>query len=628
MSIVLLFSTIMSSNISADEVQTVYNKTIEESLVLEQSYLGGNLVIVDREKLEQFGQSDINDILNQFVPGLFSSGRNGRYDSGYYSLQGSRKKDILWLIDGNRLNNRLYGGIHLDSLNPNIIERIEVLKGGQSIVFGSDAIAGIVNIVTRNYQGEDESTIGLGLDTLSSYNADGFISKKYKELEWSLFGSVTESDGYQLWQTNDIHWTASNNKKRGYQVFNIGTKLRYTFDNKEMLTLLAQYNTSDLERLRPYATIKSNNQREEKILTLDYQNQINDILGVQLKSYYHGWDSYYNRTDQNEVGEIFIIDKNSYWGFEDFGIKLNGTYHQNDLNNWLFGIDLQRYRGKDEVMNFTSELESVSSIFGQYRPSFYNTNLALGMRYSDITDAGDSLNWSLGGQYDFNNGLTINGLVATGFRLPSAEELYSIEEVGGVIGNPELDPESSLSANLGMSWSKDNWYVEPLLFWRTIDNLIGLENNQFKNLNNKVETRGIELYISTSNKYWDADLATSYNQSYKNGNNTQIATVPNWLGKASINYQVTENVSLWNQVNYTGKFTDRGKEAGDYWLFHVGAQWTHEQHKFSLRIENLLNNSYTVSIFNPGRTAPEGYRDPIYTRGLPRNLQINYRYQF
>ncbi len=613
---------------AVDDVMVITHRTLEESLSLDQSRLGNSLVIIEREQIERLGQGDINDILAQMVPGLFAAGKGGRFDGAYYALQGSRKQDILWLIDGNRLNNRLYGGIYLDSLNPNIIERIEVLKGGQGIIYGSDAIAGVINIVTRNYRGESESSIGIGTDTLPSLNTDLFLSRAIGPVEVALFGAYAWSEGYQLWPDSDIHWTAADHVERGYRVANLGGKLRWVIDDDRYLTLLAQWNDSDLERLRPYGTIDSNNEREERIVTLDYQHRFDPRWMLQFKAYYHSWDSDYTRIDQTESGEIIVVDKDSYWGFEDYGFKAIVRWDATSDQSWLFGTDLQRYRGEDEVMEFVSETETVNSLFAQYRPRILDTDFAIGVRYSNISGAGDSLNWSLGGETALRPGVRLNASLGSGFRLPTAEELYSVEEEGGIIGDPNLKPEHSLNANLGALLTMGNWTWEPLLFWRQVDDLIGIEDKYFRNLEGQVDTYGMELLLGISGSNWQLDMASSYAHSQEQGSDKQLDQVPKWLASADFSIQATEALTLFIQGHYTGAFTHYQTEAGDYGLLHLGGQYRLAGHQFTLRLENALDNDYDVSVFNPGSSAPEDHRAPITTRGMPRNLQFNYRYQF
>ncbi|WP_051252927.1 TonB-dependent receptor plug domain-containing protein [Ferrimonas kyonanensis] len=616
-----------------DEVVTVEYRSLEENLAWDQAALGAELVVIDRDQFESIGEGDINTLLNQFVPGLFAVGARGRYDAGYASLQGSRKQDILWLIDGNRINNRLYGGIYLDSLNPNIIERIEVLKGGQGVVFGTEAIAGVINIVTRNYQGETEGTVSVGGDTLETASGSLFYTTAVDALKWSVFGSATTSEGFQLWRDEDIHWTAAGDKKRGYTVANAGTKLRWVISDASQLTVLAQYNHGDLERLRTYGTIDSNNERREQIYTAEYQYLASDQLQLLLKGYYHGWDSYYTRIDQDEAGKVTVVDDNSYWGFEDYGLKLSAKLTQDNGDSWLMGTEFQSYRGEDEVMEFVSDTEVVRSLFAQYRPQFKalaDTSMAVGLRYSDIESAGDSLNWSLGGEHRVNAHWLLRASAGTGFRLPSAEELYSVEREGGLIGNPNLDPEQSLNLNLGLSWQQDAWLLEPTLFWRRVDDLIGVKGNKYDNLDNQVETQGAELNLAwQGSDLWHWQGHVTYADSREKGSSEQIEEVPKWLASTRLEHTPIDALSLYLFVSYTGEFTDYATDAGDYWLLELGGSYRWGQHHtLKLRLENALDEEYAAAVFNPGKSVPDSEQSPKQTLGIPRNLQLNYQYQF
>ena len=95
--------------------------------------------------------------------GLYISPKNGPFDYVDISLLGSRTQDVLWLLDGVRLNNRLYGGTTpLDTFPASLVERLEILDGPQSLFYGTQAIAGAVNIVTRSFSDDARRRAGAG----------------------------------------------------------------------------------------------------------------------------------------------------------------------------------------------------------------------------------------------------------------------------------------------------------------------------------------------------------------------------------------------------------------------------------------------------------------------------------
>lgn len=123
--------------------QIVAAPSVESTTVAAMAQYGSKVEIVSREQIERAGPgADITRVMQMFIPGFYVAPKNGPFDYGTYSLLGGRNDDTLILLDGVRLNNRLYGGLYLDTLPANAVERIEVLKGGQSLLFGTQAVAG------------------------------------------------------------------------------------------------------------------------------------------------------------------------------------------------------------------------------------------------------------------------------------------------------------------------------------------------------------------------------------------------------------------------------------------------------------------------------------------------------
>ena len=112
----------------------VWGDRVEETIPLDLRQFGNRVEVITAEELQRGGFNDVAQGLQMKVPGLYLSPKNGAFDYVGCSLQGSRCQDILWLIDGVRINNRLYNSTSpLDTVPAHMVERIEVLYGGQGI---------------------------------------------------------------------------------------------------------------------------------------------------------------------------------------------------------------------------------------------------------------------------------------------------------------------------------------------------------------------------------------------------------------------------------------------------------------------------------------------------------------
>ena len=107
----LLYPAVIKAETGEIDEVLVYGQRVEETIPLELSRYGSRLEIITAEEIEKQGYSDIGQALQRLVPGLFIAQKNGPFDYFSGSLQGSRNQDILWLIDGLRISNRLYLGV-------------------------------------------------------------------------------------------------------------------------------------------------------------------------------------------------------------------------------------------------------------------------------------------------------------------------------------------------------------------------------------------------------------------------------------------------------------------------------------------------------------------------------------
>ena len=626
----------------------VRERRIEETLPLDLSRYGSRLEIITAQDIERQGFTDIGQSLQRLVPGLFVAPKNGPFDYFSGSLQGSRSQDILWLIDGVRIANRLYNTtMPLDTVPANMVERIEVLKGGQGIFYGTQSVSGVVNIVTRGFSKETDGQVSAGVHSNDGYHVGGFLRGSASDHEFVLYASKDDADGFQPFR--DEHYQpSSNDRNRSYDVTNVGLKYGYDLSDQSRISLHYQRTENEVDFARPAQTITAFNEREEDIVTLKWDYLWRGGDGLYVKAYYHDWDSWFTRLDNDLVnpGEVITIDDRSFWGYEDYGLNAMSRFTVADSMQLVAGFDHQSYSGRDDVLLIADQTESVNAAFLQVRTlegQFPGTHLAAGVRYNKPDKASGMLLWNVSGRHDFDNDLYIRGNVGTAFRLPDAWQLFGNDPCC-TQGNPELDGEESLNINLaigavlaaigdGLSW-------ELIGFHRTVDNLIGSSGGIRVNTQNKVTIAGGEALLKySSSNDWSTTLSLTVTDAEASGGSQQIPDIPELTGKLLVAYSpANSNYGINGSILYVGDvYSDVGGffpdgsfvEHGSYTVVDISGYYefgTNDQQRLVARVENLFDEDYATSVRTATADAGGSY---LYDNlGVPQTAHLIYSYSF
>ena len=175
------------------------------------------------------------------VPGLYMAPKNGPFDYFSGSLQGSRSQDILWLVDGIRITNRLYNTTTpLDTIPAHMVERVEVLKGGQGIFYGTQSVAGVVNVVTKSFSQSSEGEASVGAHSNDGYNVNAFFRGSSGNNQFVVYASKDNADGITPFR-EEHYQPSSTDRDRSYDVNTLGLKYAYNFGDTSRLMLFYQH---------------------------------------------------------------------------------------------------------------------------------------------------------------------------------------------------------------------------------------------------------------------------------------------------------------------------------------------------------------------------------------------------
>jgi vitamin B12 transporter len=267
-----------------DEVVVLGN--LEVTLPQELARLGNEVSVVTGETLRDGGYVDVAQALERRVPGLYLSPDHGPFSYTDVSLQGSRRNDVLWVLDGVRINNRLYSTTPPnDTLPAAMIERIEVLKDGQGLFYGTQAVAGVINVVTRGFSDTPDGNLSMGGSTNESLDTGGYYRDSYGAHKVLGYVAYNRSEGYTPY---DLMQPSARDRKRGYEVRTLGARYGYDFTGDLAFSVGWQHTNAAVEQLsRPYGWGHSANRRDEEILTARLDFNPDGRFRYSLKAYLH-----------------------------------------------------------------------------------------------------------------------------------------------------------------------------------------------------------------------------------------------------------------------------------------------------------------------------------------------------
>ena len=632
---------------AVEEEIVVLGARLEETIPLDLEQFGNRVEIITADELELGGFNDLAQSLQMRVPGLYLAPKNGAFDYVGCSLQGSRCQDILWLIDGVRINNRLYNSTSpLDTVPAHMVERIEVLYGGQGIFYGTQSVAGVVNVVTKAFSDTPQGRVGLKLDGNEGVHANVDYRASSGAHQVVLYASHDQADGIQPYRDEHTQ-PSSTDRDRSYNVGMIGLKYAYDIGETSRLSLHYQLTDADLDFARAYLNHETFNARDEGILTLKYDLQATDNIGLFIKAYSHTWDTNYTRIynvlDDNGAitGNLRTVNDGSYWGYDDYGLTAMTRIETGGGFDFAAGYEHQRFSGSDEVLLIADKTESVDAFFGQIRTNeslLANTRIALGFRHNSPSGEGEVTVGNLSLHHDFSESLYLRGSAGTSFRLPDAWQLYGNDPCC-TLGNPDLEGEKSRNVNIGIGGrggSNVNWEI--VAFQRAVDDLIGVVDGTRVNTDRTVDFDGWEINLAfTLGPDWGASVNYVNTNAQAEGSSEQITDVPENTFKASLTYQPSNApfdfvVSFVNVGDlYDSVSGGIGRvEHGGYTILDLGGAYRfgdRGRQRVGIRLENALDEDYASSL---GRAFVDVDNSSyLYENiGTPRTLHVSYGYRF
>ena len=482
--------------------------------------------VITSKQLETFHLNDINETLESYVPGIdFSKASFGTN----MTMQGLDAKYILFLIDGERIAGETKGNIDYSLVNINDIERIEILKGASSSLYGSQAIGGVINIITKKVKYPFESSIYSQISKYKDLNSSGIIGFNSKNITSKTQFIFRRTDGYDLTPEEPYNNTID-------KFYNYSVSQTFTYNPIDALRINLKTKYYTRERFKPESWPIPVHQ---KYHDLNYQLKANYSFNKgELDA---SWFSdTYKTFDVHELSD----DETKTYSSKLNNARITGNYNLGQkqvitVGTEFFFESLYSERIKDTIKDisdlifFTQDDIKITSKF----------NSILGFRINNHSTYGFHATPQLSFMYRLSP-FILRASYSSGYKSPTLKELYMDYSPVPIIylhGNENLKPEISNYYSASIEYSKSNVNSYLSYYHNRIKNMIvevndlnSIEDWHYMNIDKKTIVNGLELTLYAKLKY-----GLSLNGIY-NYNRTGIDTT---------------NLQVWGIYTHSAVFT-------------------------------------------------------------------------
>ncbi|MEM6795471.1 MAG: TonB-dependent receptor [Acidobacteriota bacterium] len=574
---------------------------VEETLIVSSSLIerpeglvGSSVTVIDREEIERRGKDTVLELLRS-VPGLEVAQTGGPGKTTSVFIRGGNSNHTLVVIDGVRVNGNTTGAFDFANLTPDNLERIEVLRGPQGVLYGSEAVTGVISIRTRTGEGELQgyASGAVGSAEYSRFAAGVSGASSSGAVRYSVAASRVATDGVsaaseEAGNTEDDPWTN----------LAISGQLETPFWGDGTLSLAVRHTEGDTDidgftfGVGPSDDLNAEQERENTVATLRLEKKITE-----------GWTQtlVVARSDDRLTG---IDPDNPFGNFNIEGVNTTArtqadlTVHERGLLS--IGYQVEK-REAENVGSFDESLYLRSAFAETLWSLGERSSVSVGVRYDDHSVFGDETTYRVAASLGMARGFRFHGSLGTGFKAPTFNDLYFPG-----FGNLDLRPETSRGFDAGFEWraAQDDWTIDLTYFDNEIEDLILFTFPAgFVNVA-EAETSGFELSLAWQpSESFELRASHTLTETEDLATGLQLARRPENRTTLDVFFEPAPRLrATASLIAISDRIDSDGSEMDDYERVDLSVDYRlNERFRPFARIENLFDQDFAEI---PGFTSP------------------------
>jgi vitamin B12 transporter len=577
-----------NQSVTIDETITVtgtrFDRTSDQQLTV--------INTIEREDIERLNPKSVADVL-ETLPGVSVVRNGGAGQSTSISLRGTNSSHVLVIIDGVKVGSATLGSVSFNSLSPESIERIEVLKGPRASVWGSDAIGGVIQIFTRQLK-SDEWYVGAEYGSNDYIRGSAGFGMEHGDGSSTLTVNREQSNGYDVYQGAE-----SENDDDGYDRTSLTLKGSQSLTQQWKALWSGQYDRGNTQ----YDDIYGSGGADET----DYANYLWNLGTQYTGGKYTSKLTFSQSRDYNENyrGDNPKVETTK---FETKRKQVNWS------NQYLVGNGLNLSGGVDwsneaVLGDYAQTDRDLIGIYLLAEKQWDKLLAEVAVRYDDVENIDSETTYNLSLAYQFTEQWRLSATTGTAFKVPTFNDLYWPNS-----GNPDLLSETSTSYDMTLNYSRNNVSAYISVFKNDIDNLIAwaptgiIGDNGFEvwkpdNINN-AKISGVEFFTKFNVFGLEHQLAYTYLDTEDKATEKALTRRSENEFNYSLSYQ-WQDFDLLANYHYQGKrYAGYDQYLDAYHQLDLGLGYkVTDNWQLRLKANNVFDEEIVsvANYFSPGR---------------------------
>ena len=557
--------------------------------------------VFTREDIDRLQPSSLTDLLSR-VPGVQIAPTGGRGSLPGIYMRGTKSAQSLVLVDGQRIANTTSGDSGLQYLNVDQIERVEVLRGSRSVIYGSDAIGGVIQVFTRRNTAQGlQPRLKLGFGSNQTWERSLGLSGGDQHTRFNLGASLDETAGI-----NSTHTSfPSDGDHDAYRNQSLSLNLSHSFSDEleAGFNLLDNRGKSEYDNSFGLYDVATGRTLGQKPYT-DYT--VSSASGYVDARFNERWQSRLElgHSENRDTKRDTLSDDFSVFNTYRDSVNWQNDLTLNDQNSLILGGDWyeDRFHGST---TFTENSRWNRAAFVQHRFHGEWFSTELGLRRDQNQQFGGQNSWSgtVTLPVDPDNDLLLS--YSEGFRAPTFNDLYYPDTR---FSNPDLQPETSKSYELQWrSQLSDSTRLEASLYRTDLSDAIILDSNSKPQNVASARINGVEAALKQELFGWQGNLGLSVIDPRDRDSGHTLARRARRTLSLDLDRQFdTLGVGAsWQAISGSYDDEDNTQRLGGYALLGLRSSWAlNREVALSLKVDNLLDKSYARARYS--------YKDPFF----------------